>query len=325
MTNAFWWQEKGYVNYLVDMAADLDRQYPGRALYAVGHSPSWLVYAVGELRKARGETAKVGYIPHSGALHEVARDDVFKAAEPGAVIHYQENTHKEASPQALNKYFNFLSRRHLDPQFVRQAYADGGAPVLVDFVAKGCGFATFLRLYNDLAEKQGVPGPAANGFDIHAFKMAYAEGPVTLEVAAPRNTNGTARRFNLTVTSGLNATLMNRLAGYSGYAAASDQSARRLDAGRFMPYYPVADAYRKDSYLSLRDYAPPVSGLRAAMPDHERRVEIKSLIRATVAQMLATPDEHNTLSTAAGSHIGRNAPRAAEGQPPRWTFTRGYH
>jgi hypothetical protein len=323
MTNAFWWQEKGYVNYLVDMAADLDRQYPGRALYAVGHSPSWLVYAAGELRKARGEAPKVGFIPHSGSLHEVARDDMFKTATAQTTVHYHENANKEASPQALGKYFNFLSRRHLDPQSVRQTYAADGAPVLVDFVAKGNGFATFLRLYNDLAEKQGTKGPAAGGFDIHAFKMAYADGPVTLAIDPVRHTSGTVQEFNVAVTTGLKGSLMNRLAGFSGYAAANDQSARRLDAGRFMPYYPVADAYRKDSYT--RDYPPPVNGLRVAMPDHERRVEIKSLIRAAVAQTLAAPDEHKNLSTAAAGHIDRNAPRQAEGQPARWTFSRGYH
>lgn len=323
MTNAFWWQEKGYVNYVVDMAEDLDRQYPGRAIYAVGHSPSWVVYAVGALRQARGEEPKIGFIPHSGALHEVAREDMFKTAVPGRIIHYQQNAYKEASPQALGRYFNFLSRRHLDPGSVRQAYAAAGAPVLVDFVAKGNGFATFLRIYNDMAEQQGVDGPAAGGFDIQAFKMAYAAGQVTLEIDPVRGDAGTARRFNVAVTSGLKGSLMNRLAGYSGYAAANDQSARRLDAGRFMPYYPVADAYRKDCYL--KDYAPPVNGLRAAMPDHERRTEIKALIRAAVAEKLAAPESHRALADAAAAHIEKNGPRPAEGQPARWMFTRGYH
>ena len=321
--NQFWWQEKGYVNYVVDMAADLDRQYPGRAVYAVGHSPSWVVYALGELRKARGEDPKVGFIPHSGALHEVARDDIFKSAAPGTTVHYHEGAHKEASPQAISKYFSFLSRRHVDPQSVQQAYDGPGAPVLVDFVAKGNGFATFLRLYNDLAEQQGAKAPADGGFDIHAFKLAYAEGPVTLAVDPIKNTTGTARNFNVAVTSGLKGSVMNRLAGYSGYAAANDQSARRLDAGRFMPYYPVADAYRKDGYA--RDYPPPTNGLRAAMPDHERRTEIKTLIRAAVTLKLSTPDAHEALSATASAHIQRNGPQQAEGQPARWTFSRGYH
>lgn len=323
MANTFWWQEKGYVDYLVDMADDLDRQYPGRPIYAVGHSPSWLVYAVGELRKARGQDDKIGYIPHSGALHQVARDDAFKLAEPRSTIRFEESTHKEASPAAIDRYFNFLSRRHLDPQSVRAAHDGAGAPVLVDFMAKGNGFATFLRLYNDLADKQAVPGPAAGGFDIHAFKLAYTDGPVTLAVDPVRNAGGMTKEFNVTVKSGTPGSLMNRLAGYSGYAAANDQSARRLDAGRFMPYYPVADTYRQDSYC--KDYPPPTNGLRSAMPDHERRVEIKTLIKAAVAACVAAPEAHATKLANAATDIENNAPRQADKQPARWTFTRGYH
>lgn len=318
--NIEWWKIQGAADLLVGMAADLDAQYPGRAVYGVGHSPSWLVYALGALRAQRGEDKRTGHIPHSGRLHDLARDDMFVSPAPALTIHYESSTLFDASPVALGSYFNFLSRHGVDPRTISARHGAAGAPVLVDYARKAEGLATFLRLFNDLADAQGVRGPAAGGFDTHIYKMWYDQDRAVLDIGpVPGGANTAPCRISCAVATGVAGDFMNMMAGQRGY----DSSEK--DASRFVPSYPLADGYNPASYA--RNYPAPVNGLRCAPSYPDMRRVLKESIAMAVTLRSADPAAHAARAQAAGEEIHNGSPTARM-LPPRqtWTFmNRGYH
>jgi hypothetical protein len=322
MVYPHWWDRQGTVHVLVDMAAALDAQYPGRAVYAVGHSPSWLVYALGEIRRQRGDEARIGYIPHSGSLHKIDRADYFKEPAPAPVIHYNESQHKQATAQSLSGYFNFLTRHRLDPLHIQKTYAQDGAPVLVDFSKTGEGFASFLRVFDDFAERQGATPIEQGGFGVHVYKMGYEDGAAKLEIAPLRGHDHGARTVECAITSGVAGDFMNLVAGVSGYTQQRSDTEKKMEAGRFLPYYALADQYREDGHCA--GYAPPANGLRTADANHQNTQRIKELIRDTVAQRMERPVAFNH-----GLELGRR--HVVDMSPTRgcsrrtWVFVRAYH
>lgn len=316
MAQAPWHTKDGAADLLVDMAAGLDAQYPGRAVLAVGHSPSWLVYALGALRQERGEEARTAFVPHSGRLHDVHRDDAYAAPDDKLTIRYEASTLLDSTPGAVSDYFNFLSRHRLDPQHMQNTHGAKGAPVLVDFSRKGEGYATFLRLYNDLATQQGVKGVADGGFAAHTYKMKFDTPAVTLNVAPLHGRDGDAIDVPCAVTSGPAGEFMNVMAGGRGY------DTRQREENRFMPYYAVSDTYRKDGYAA--SYPPPASGLHSARPLPAQIREIKALIKSAAALHHRHPEICKDRAQQAAEAMAYPDMTRPRGQT--WTFVaRGYH
>ena len=318
-----WWDNPDYTALLVATAADLDRRYPDRAVYAVGHTPSWLVHALGALRARRGEPPRIGYIPFSGALLEVERTQMYSTVD-GNVLQFVPDGVRQASPAALSGYFNYLARRGVDPRNVLHTQATdetaAGPPVLVDYAARGKGMATFLQLYDGLAARQGVAG-LADGFAVCAYKMAFRDGPLRWEYPA---LDGAARRgVDVTLVNGAPGLLMNMISGYQGCPQnRGDRDAAAQEKGRFMPYYPVCDSYNPESHW--RGTPAPVPGLRPAGGEAAAVRSAKVAIREAVRLYHKDPEIHARRAAAGAARLEAGAPPLA--RAGIWTpVVRGYH
>lgn len=339
-----WWERPGFADLLVDVAADLDRRYEGRPVYAVGHTPSWLVYTLGLLRQAEGQPAAIGYIPFSGALLQVGREQLFNPLAAGESVKFEPDQYRTTSRGALSGYFNFLTRRRLDPARLLQE-AGGVKPVLVDYMAHGKGYASFLRVYDQLAEAQGCAG-VRTGFDVVAYKMHFRDGTQKLSLppvapalraepdrgdtqngpAARADTDRDERIYNVNVTSGTHAMVLNILSGGQGMPARDDDYARRQDAGRVMPYYSLIDGFRNMAWA--RNYPAPEARMRTATPDRAAVTAIKEILAEAVRQSRGSPAEQEARCerAALALHAVERATPAPRGGDMRWVpVYRAYH
>jgi hypothetical protein len=227
---------------------------------------------------------------------------------------YAASKNSFASETSLKGYFNFLSRRKIDPQSVLRTYQDVRAPVLVDYLSDGKGFASFLRVYDRLAQEQKV-GPIGQSFSVAAYKFAFRDGPMALSVPSIANDNDdTPRTYTVDITSGLAGIVMNAMSGYAGCPAPQrDGKIVEDERGRFMPYYPLTDSYKGD----WQKYTPPKAGLRLAPADSGSVRAIKEAIGVAVSTYLHNPEQHRKLADAAAVKAEQQAPRL-RGGPVRW-------
>lgn len=320
-----WWKKPAIVHALVDQADLLDRRYAGRPLVAVGHSPSWLVYTAGALRTARGQDRAVTFIPFTGAYLDMPREKLFQPLDEKRRISFEGSEYVRASDKALQTYFNYLSRRGVDPLQMQNRYGADNKPVFIDFLFKGKGLVSFLHAYDRMARAQGLAGLTG---DVHTYKLAMPEGAYefALPAGAPDQDKSGSNKlcvpFNL--TSGTAAVLLNELSGASGLPAAWElEGAHSREGNRFMPYYTVTDGYT-DSPL-YKNATPPPSGLRRAPANGATVRAIKAAIRDAVAHAVADPAAHQALAQQGHQDLLLQAPRAVNPETRWMPMFRGYH
>lgn len=317
--NVTWWKNEDYAHLLVHFARELDARYKDRLLIALGHSPSWLVVAAGMLRAAEGRPRNTAFIPFTGRHCELDSAS-YEFREPVETILFRPDEVRSVSEGAVSHYFNYLARHRLDPETLRHKAQDGQKPVLVELASQGVGLASFLEVVH---RKTG--GDIAQYFDIVAYKLNYQDGRKTLgyipetkrEAAAPDAVHPpVAFTIEAEIISGEAGSFFDRLAGGKGVASRNDASEAKL--GRFMPFYPVVDGYKPNSYFS--HCAKPDSALLPPPSNAGHLREIKAALKAAIA---APQDVH-------AAHVARGLEDIRKSIPAKigggWVpVYRGYH
>lgn len=313
-----WWKNKDYVHLLVHFARELDAQYKGRLLVALGHSPSWLVVAAGMCRVAEGQPRNTAFIPFTGRHCELDSGS-YELRGPVDTIMFRPDDVRIVSDQSVAHYFNDLARHKRDPKSLRHK-AGAEKPVLVELASHGLGLASFLNVM----QRQMGPAGAAQ-FDVVLYKLNYTDGvkrlsyvPETKRAAAdPQAVHPQADyTVEARVISGPAGAFLDRFAGSKGRVSSWDKSEQEV--GRFMPYYSVVDGYNPDSYFAR--CAPPVRQYASAESHAPYLRGIKKAIRAAIA---APKEEHE-------AHVQRGLADLAKITPVKiaggWVpVYRGYH
>lgn len=141
-----WWKDKQKVASLVAVAGDLCDQYEGQNIVSIGHSPSWLVYAVGQMRKAQGQDPQVAFIPFSsGNFYS------WQFSEHGSYFHFKYNSDSDyglPNHETISSYFNILNAEQKNllniDEIASHSLRLRKKTVLIDFIRSGDGFISFL-------------------------------------------------------------------------------------------------------------------------------------------------------------------------------------
>ena len=265
-----WWQDDALVHFLVKIAQDFDRDYAGRPILCVGHSPSWLVYTVGKIREARLEEKNTHFIPFTGRNYELTPETMHGEDE----IFFRPNQHHSVSDASLRGYFNYLSAHHVDPACFDQPTA--AKPVIVDLVSHGNGIVSFLDAYGRYAYEQGY-GDLEDYMDLVLFKMNFDKDEVSISFPSEK-TADKVYHFHAKIISGHAGSLFNLMAGAQGVSVGD--LGQDKNVGRFMPYYSIVDGYKETSYLAR--FSTPVSGLEKADNCEQDILRIKQSINAAL-------------------------------------------
>jgi hypothetical protein len=310
-----WRNDQNTLHYMVEEARALADSHPGQPLYAVGHTPSWLVYAAGAWRKAQGQDRRVGYIPFTGAYLDLPRDFIYKPMPEDRIVPFEHSEYHVVSRGSLDNYFNYLARHRVDPAGVRNRYGADRRPVLVDFLHKGKGFASFLHTYDKRAREQGL---GALDADVVVYKLATEDRPVTLALP-PHEEGGAPLRVPATVISGPAGVLMNMVSGAQGRPADWElERGDQREGDRFMPYFTLVDSYNQNSRWA--SYAPGPAGYRRGPQNGETVRSIKAALNAAAAMAVRDPDRHAARAEAGRIQMKEQEPRTfgAPGWVPRF-------
>jgi hypothetical protein len=122
----------------VNYAYELTQKYPDAHLVSVGQSPSWIIYAAAQIRKARGEDEQVSFLPFSGRFMTRAVSDDYPA--------YMLSDNRPTADN-LSHYFNFMSEKGVCPPSIAARFNEAGRQtVFIDYSCTGQGLASFLHL-----------------------------------------------------------------------------------------------------------------------------------------------------------------------------------
>lgn len=261
----YWWSNSEKIALLVSVAEEMADRYAHQPIAGIGHSPSWLTHAIGQVRANRGEERNVVHIPFSGSA---SKHVSFASSEADESIKESVFEYAEGKSPALNRisnYFNSLNetqRRMLG--LGQEAPAANGKTVLIDFVEKGNSFADFA---NVLARHTGQPDLSAK-FDAHVFKQFFHDQTVQIAVENP---DAPTSVLKTQVQSGEAARLLNDTSGAQGAWAPEKPLYGEKFCGRFMPIFNIH------------------SNDRPQAPKLENAVQVKE-IKQAIAEMIASAD-----------------------------------
>lgn len=142
-----WWQEKAYIDQIVDCAFYLQDSCPDAWLVSIGQSPAWIVLSASMLRKLQGAPANVAYIPFTGGF--LQRD---MNASSENTMRFNKRAGWSDESTVLADYFNYLYHLQLQPEQVKQQIESGQRFVFLEMIKKANGLASFLSAWLENAD-----------------------------------------------------------------------------------------------------------------------------------------------------------------------------
>ena len=173
-----WWEKEAALKFVVDLAFELDEQYPTENLISLGQSPAWAIHGVGMIRKIRGESANTSFIPFTGAFNE--RDPEVTSDDENEMS-FTKTTDAFPDEGRLSKYFNFLKNLNLEPyQVLDKAKMTGNDAVIFDMIISGKGLASFLSVWLRSPEGNAAVSELGKKIKVHTFDVNQSKGRETI-------------------------------------------------------------------------------------------------------------------------------------------------
>lgn len=226
-------QIDGVVQALVSLAHELEIEHPDKKIVGVGHSPSWLVYTVGQIRRQKGCEPDIGYVPFSSRHMDLKEKDYSNEDREIFFKNFAYGNGQKNRPndETISNYFTKLS-----PQSCRSIGIDGPQSnkkiLFLDMIMKGLSFASFIDiLHRHLETTNNVN--LKNNFQYQVFKPLFdAKGDVVFKLPDINDEN--FYDVNVSVRSQDKVYALHKMAGESG---SFSNIGGENDLGRFMPYF----------------------------------------------------------------------------------------
>jgi hypothetical protein len=140
-----WWQNTDRVDRLVDAAVMVDKKHQGQELIAIGQSPAWLLYTIGEYRRALGEEPKIRKVAFSGSFMQHSN---FAQNEHDLWHSYHINSEDYPDEERRNIYIKYMKSSGVDYRSLQRKSAQGAGkkPVFFDYIMGGCSVASFMHM-----------------------------------------------------------------------------------------------------------------------------------------------------------------------------------
>lgn len=291
-----WWGNYQKTSLMVSIASEMCDLYPDQHIVAVGHSPSWLVYTIAEVRKARGEAPNVSFVPYSGSAWQVV-DHRPNDDQSHSEVTYERAQHANYKPSALCEYFSHLNKTQHDQLTIQSIPTSDKKTVLVDLANNGNGFASFVEV---LAHKHG--SLLEQRFHAHLFKTYYSDR--TLQIILEQD-NGQNTTLSATVQCGAAGMLLDALSGSKGTLTGSSSKSDEM-VGRFMPCFnPHIDTkIEKTGFANATDIASIKAQIKKAILRIHTEEGRAMLSENRIALEARAPEALHTWSNAFMMHGG---------------------
>lgn len=234
-----WWDDQEKIDLLVSMANDIDELYPDQRVVGIGHSPSWLVYTLGQLRKSDGRMKNTALAPFTGAycmkedlIHDAGGQNIIRAV-------YKKPSYSEPPAQEkINAYFNQCAghiRHMLSLNENGLAARPNSKIVLVDLIVSGNSFMSFVDALGRFT------GPRAKEdfseiYHAHVYKPYFKPHHMQMSVLPgdDEDAHSGTLDINATITSEEEGFLINNISGSKGAWLTKRAPEEDSSIGRFM-------------------------------------------------------------------------------------------
>lgn len=225
-----WWDKQENIDVLVQIANDLDKQYPDQKIVGIGHSPSWLVHTVAQIRMNEGRKHDTALVPFTGSFWGGSKAETDKETNH-TVVSYKRGRYSTApSKENITTYFNALSSR-VKNVLSPAAQKPNNKIVLVDLIVSGDSFMSFA----DTLAEQNCRENFNDYYQAHIYKPYFDGGNATFRLIEE---DGTARLSVDGHTQGRDAAyFLNGISGGKGIWSSKNSPQIEKTCGRFMPVY----------------------------------------------------------------------------------------
>lgn len=227
-----WWDKQENIDMLVHIANDLDKQYPDQKIVGVGHSPSWLVHTVAQIRMNEGRKHNTTLVPFTGSFWGNSKAEM-NDDKTHTIVTYQHSRYSPVPEQeTLKTCFNALSSRITNAL----APVPENKIILVDLIVSGDSFVSFA----DALAEQGHPA-LRNAFDqyyqAHIYKPFFDGGDATFKLVDGQG--ATRLSFDGHAQGRDAAYFLNGISGGKGLWSTKNSPHTEKTCGRFMPAFDI--------------------------------------------------------------------------------------
>lgn len=143
---------------LAMLGRDMVRSHPEARFFGIGHSPSYLIFAMKELTRECGEKLDAAYIPFSKRYLLPVSEDMDKcAAYQYATEHFNYGRYVPAMRRNKGRYRFFLMQAGLRPNNILGNFQQKGRQtVVIDNFQGGSSYTSFVHFMHCWAKEEGI-------------------------------------------------------------------------------------------------------------------------------------------------------------------------